>query len=552
MAKIYENKQSFKWQPSVFEMTDHMAMSGQLYDKATLAAIPFSSVDINSYSKTHSIGKTSWVRDTDGAYECAGNAQIHGGQVAAGLNSYIVDNNDSSIAYVIAPRDDATAIWAHKINLDNFSILISKESELGASGDNTSGYYDYPGQAYIFHQDDDYIYAIHKHRSTRRQAYASTIQPTGKTQITWFSKTTMAVSGEYWTNDTVQLYNVTFLGMKGTQAFFAYHATYWHNSYWHPDNDFIIRRWDTAAKTGATLVTHDEGTTHHSYGISSKPFDQGNDVLHNYWTTRSDNAEEGFNIYKAETDMVGETATISGCTYDWGSEDRATLITRNNINDRHHKVITFTCDDGSNQYVSFLVTETPGQFDVDMDCFKVHTFLVGGDGSHLTYKSTVDAGFRIRGIMPIEDDYTKFILFGDSHSVIWTWNDTLEEYVETSTVGMQCYGAMVDSLNRLWMLDNQNNVHLLSSFSPLTITVTPELAEYNYSGSVINTYINVSAYDIDNVRLATNVKLVLEGATYFTDDTQTKTIATSASAETQVNIKVTGTSFTRILASVVV
>lgn len=550
MAKIYENKQSFKWQPSLFEMTDHVVMAGQVYDKSTLAAIPFNTVDINSYSKDYLIGKTTWVRETDGAYECMGSAQFHGGQV--GPSSYVVDSNDSSIAYVIAPRDDGTGMWAHKINLDNFDIIVSGETELGASADNTSGYYDYPGQCQIFYQDDDYIYYIHKHRSTRRQSYASTLQPTGKPHIGWISKSTMLQAGEYWTNDTVQLYNVTYLGMKGTTVFLAYTAGYWHPGYWNPDNDIIIRRWDTAAKTGATLVDHNEGTTFLSYGISSRPFDQGSDILHNYWTTRSDNAAEGYNIYKAETDMNGETATVSGCTYDWGSEVRASLITRHDVNDRHHKVITFTCDDGSNQYVSFLVTETPQQWDIDLDCFKVHTFLIGGDGSHLTYKSTLTPGFRIRGIIPLEDDYTKFMVIGDSHSTIYTWNDGTEAYIETSTVGIQCHAALVDSLNRLWMVDEQNNTHLLSSFSPLTITVIPENAEYNYQGSTINTYINVSAYDIDNTRIATNVRIVLEGSTYFTDDSQVKQITTSTGGETQVNIKVTGTSFTRILASVVV
>jgi len=549
MAKIYENKQSFKWQPSVFEMTDHMVMAGQVYDKSTLAAIPFSTVDINSYNKDYLIGKTTWVRETDGAYECMGSAQFHGGQV--GPSSYIVDNNDSSIAYVIAPRDDLYGLWSHKINLDNFEILVSSESQLGSDA-GSNGYYDYIGQCQIFYQDDDYIYYIHKHRSTRRQASNAAWHNTGKCQIGWMSKTTMAQAGEYWHPDNGHRYNVTYLGMKGTTVFLAYTGGYINQTYFDSRNDVIIRSWNTATKTGLTLHNHDEGTTFISQGISSKPFDQGSDVLHSYWTTRSDSAEEGFNIYKVETDMNGETATVSGCTYDWDGENRASLITRNNVNDYHHKVITFTCDDGANQYVNFLVTETPGQFDLDMDCFKVHTFLIGGDGSHLTYKSTTTPGFRMRGIMPLEDDYTKFMVIGDSHSEIYTWNNSTEAYVETSTVSIMCHGAMVDSLNRLWMTDEQNNVHLLSSFSPLTITVVPEDADYNYAGSTINTYINVSAYDIDNARLATNVRLVLEGSTYFTDDTQVKEITTSAGGETQVNIKITGTSFTRILASVVV
>ena len=57
---------------------------------------------------------------------------------------------------------------------------------------------------------------------------------------------------------------------------------------------------------------------------------------------------------------------------------------------------------------------------------------------------------------------------------------------------------------------------------------------------------------MDNTRVAVPVRLVLEGSTYFTDDSQVKQITTSASGETQVNIKITGASFSRVLASVVV
>jgi len=550
MAKIYEDKQIFKWQPSVFEMADHVVLGGQVHEKSTLAPVPFTTLSINSYSKNNLIGRNSWSRDTEGPRMLIGNASWLGGADEDHI-SFALDNSDSSIGYVFAPRDDAQSMWAHKINMNTFELLASAESDLGGSADRYAGYYDYPGQAYVIDQDNDYLYVMHKHRDTRRQADNSTYYYVGEPDIAWYSKTTMSKAGEY--APEAFLCNSSYIGKVGTTHFYCFHEGYIDTSYIDARNTIQVYKFDTASKVGASVQTMTPGTTYCSMGVASRPFDQGSDVMYSYSTTRSDASEEGYNIYKIETDMQGETATISGCTYNWGSYTRADEITRHNVNDRHHVVTTFTTDDGSNQYVSFVVCETPGQWDITLDAFKVHTFLIGGaDGSHLTYKGNVNPGFRIRGIMHLEDDFTKFILFGDSHSEIYTWNDQTETYVETSTVNIQCYAAMTDSLNRLWMTDESNNVHLLSSFSPLTITVIPELNDYNYAGSVINTYINVSAYDIDNSRLATNVKLVLEGATYFTDDTQVKTITTSASAETQVNIKITGTSFTRILASVVV
>jgi len=79
-----------------------------------------------------------------------------------------------------------------------------------------------------------------------------------------------------------------------------------------------------------------------------------------------------------------------------------------------------------------------------------------------------------------------------------------------------------------------------------------EKSSYNYQGSDISTYANVSAYNVDNDRIVANVKLVLEGSIYFTDGSQNKTITTSSSGETQVNMTIKGSSYTRVLASVVV
>jgi len=560
MAKLLENKQTFRWQPGVMELKDHIVLAGQVYDKANMNPIPFKTIDISSYSRKHLIGKTTWVYETDGTFEF-GSSIMHGGQV--GMSSFVVDNNDSSIGYIICPRDDAYNLRAHKISLETFDILVTGSTAMGYVNSST-GYYNLTGQAYIIYQDDDYLYYIHKYRNNRRYQSNAAYWNVGMPVIGWMNKSTMTQAGVYYgsgyyNSGVWDMDNLTYLGMKGTTLFFAVCGVYYDYSYIDSRNDITIRKFDTATKTGASLVNVSSpggSNSFRSFGNSSRPFDQGSDILHSYWTSKSTSAEEGYLIYKAETDMNGETATVSGCTYDFSAlasgTTRGDVLTRHDTNDQHHKVHTFTTDAGANKYVNFLVTETPTYSAITIDAFKIHTFLIGGDGSALTYKSTAEPGFRMRGVMPLEDDYTKFLVIGDSHSEVWTWNNSNEEYDFTSTIEISARSAMTDSLNRLWMYDEQDNVHLISNNVPLTVTIDTEYSSYNYQGTTISSYVEVSAWDVDSNRMDSDVLLTLEGSTYFLDDTQSKQVTTTSGSAYQVDIKITGTSFTRMFGSIVV
>ena len=154
--------------------------------------------------------------------------------------------------------------------------------------------------------------------------------------------------------------------------------------------------------------------------------------------------------------------------------------------------------------------------------------------------------------MPLKDDYTKLMTIGDSHSEVYSWNESTEEYDFTTTVNMACRGAMVDDLDRLWMVDDSNDVHLISNNVPLTVTIDPEHTSYNYQGTTINSYVEVNAWDVDSNRMDADVLLTLEGSTYFMDDTQSKQVTTTSGSAYQVDIKITGTSFTRMFGSIVV
>ena len=176
-----------------------------------------------------------------------------------------------------------------------------------------------------------------------------------------------------------------------------------------------------------------------------------------------------------------------------------------------------------------------------------------------TYHSTLDVGETILNCVWLNDSRTMMGLLLVNSAKIYSWNNT-SGWGLTSTIGDFCYGMGRDSMDRIWYVTKSSrfgsyntDLHVLSPTLPVTITVTPEVAQYNYAGSTINSYLNISALNASGNRIAATVKVTIEGASMkFSDDTVVKEITTSSSGETQQNIKVTGAGFVNITASVVV
>lgn len=171
----------------------------------------------------------------------------------------------------------------------------------------------------------------------------------------------------------------------------------------------------------------------------------------------------------------------------------------------------------------------------------------------------LDVGEQIYSCVWLNDSRTMMGLLLDGSAKIYNWNNT-NGWVLTTTIGQHCHAMGRDSLDRIFYCtpstsygNSHIDVHMLSPTLPVTITVNPENATYNYGGSTITSYVNVSALNAAGARIATSVKLAIEGSSMtFSDDTTVKTVTSSSSGETQVNIKVTGAGFVNINASVVI
>lgn len=186
------------------------------------------------------------------------------------------------------------------------------------------------------------------------------------------------------------------------------------------------------------------------------------------------------------------------------------------------------------------------------------TYSVGAsDPKALTYHSKVEMPSTPRSLIWLNDSHTMMGVWFKNSFGIYSWNDTTG-WNQTTLLPHKVQNIGRDSLDRIWYIrpsskygNTKPELHLLTPTLPVTISVTPENAAYTYSGSTITSYIDVSAINASGARIASSVKLVIEGSSMtFSDDSTSKTVTTLTTGELQVATKVISAGFTNISASI--
>ena len=186
------------------------------------------------------------------------------------------------------------------------------------------------------------------------------------------------------------------------------------------------------------------------------------------------------------------------------------------------------------------------------------TYSVGAsDPRALTYHSKVTVPSTPRSMIWLNDSHTMMGIWFQNSFGIYSWNNTTG-WNSTTTLNHMVMNIGRDSLDRIWYIKQSSKygasyteLHLLTPTLPVSITVVPETAAYTYSGTVITSYINVSAINASGTRIASSVKLVIEGSSMtFADDSTSKTVTTLTSGDLQVATKVKSAGFTNVSASI--
>ena len=112
----------------------------------------------------------------------------------------------------------------------------------------------------------------------------------------------------------------------------------------------------------------------------------------------------------------------------------------------------------------------------------------------------------------------------------------------------------LDSTNRLWGVfgdKSSGSVHTITPSAPVTLSLVMAANSYTYTGTNITTSAVLNAYDSGGSRYSANVSLTIDGTTMtFDDASKSKSFQTSISADTTVNLIISGGGINNITTSI--
>lgn len=172
----------------------------------------------------------------------------------------------------------------------------------------------------------------------------------------------------------------------------------------------------------------------------------------------------------------------------------------------------------------------------------------------LTYHSFVQIPVTPKNIVWLNTAKSVLGVFGTQYFFTYSFNAT-NGWVLTGTLPYQYWAVGTDSTGRIWGIDrgitSAGQIHIITLSVPVTVSVVPAQTTYNYTGTTISSTLAVSAYDQNGNRIATSVKLVIDGGSMtFGGSNLTTTVTTSATGDISVAISITDGGYSNIIASV--
>ena len=536
MAKLANLDHKGGYTLPVVLLKDKMVINRAVYDVNNLYPIPFKNMTLSAsaykggYTMTGMVDFNFLTQDPDewSQSSCWFSRGRRSGNYAYGTN-FLVDNVDSGVGYYLVPYDYGGSMWYYKVSLTTNEIIQSGSYAV------TCEY------AYFLGQNDDYIFGV------QLDDQSSTSYPTNR--FFTISKSGFnVISSQY--NASYRYSTAHYLTENEDRLWAVWGHAYNTSQHRYVYVDKGTGSWGDISNL---QTSPNAGIDCHSIPSQTRALDADTDAAYAVWP--SSNAANVFEIYKYQVDKSLQTVSSTLCTLDFTSAGvtRGDVMTAPTVGSVGRIIIeAWMVTGGTSDYVCFTVAEHVSYSNEDNLAFKIYVFKIETTDTNLTYIGQIDPALRIRNTMPLEEDWTKIMVVYDGGVKIYDWNSVTETYDYVDSYAVAIQSIMIDNAERIWIYSDTNELHMFSATTPVRITVNMESETYNYTGSTINTYANVRAWDIDAARIATSVKLVLEGAAEFTDGSKSKTITTSASADTQININLTGSSYSRVLASVVV
>lgn len=170
----------------------------------------------------------------------------------------------------------------------------------------------------------------------------------------------------------------------------------------------------------------------------------------------------------------------------------------------------------------------------------------------LTYVGNIQVPSSPKNIVWLSNDKTILGVIAHSAFYVYTFTSTAG-WTQTGLFPYQFNAVGRDGLGRVWAQDTgigYGRIHLITLNVPVNIVVTSDASSYYYSGGSTTANLTVNAYSYTGDRIATAVKLVIDGGSMtFAGSNLTLSVTTSASGDTIVPVTITGGGVANIIAS---
>ena len=162
-----------------------------------------------------------------------------------------------------------------------------------------------------------------------------------------------------------------------------------------------------------------------------------------------------------------------------------------------------------------------------------------------------DLGSETRAVIAMDDNTNRFLVVTTQNMGIYTFDTGSKSLTLAQTIPGEYRTYGVDTYNRLWATNYNNDLFCFSLDSPVRINITSPTSSYNYAGSSISGSILVEARNYLGNYVAVPARLTIEGnSAVFTSNTSSSIdITTNTSASITVPITINNGGFTRIVAS---
>ena len=162
-----------------------------------------------------------------------------------------------------------------------------------------------------------------------------------------------------------------------------------------------------------------------------------------------------------------------------------------------------------------------------------------------------DLGSETRGVIAMDDNTNRFLVVTTQNMGIYTFDTGSKSLTLAQTIPGEYRTFGMDSYNRLWACNYNNDLYCFSLDSPVRINITSPTSSYNYSGTSISGSVLVEARNYLGNYVAVPTRLMIEGnsAVFTSNNSSSIDITTSTSASLTVPITINNGGFTRIVAS---